>query len=90
MGVGSCDPLPCLRAVSEPTLPRDKYVLTVLQLKSRFALEAWWCGGPTPVWQGAPHTLAWEPQPRDKQYQLTFMGQLQLEHQGPVQIALPR
>lgn len=30
--------------------------------------------GPHPGLRGAPHTLAWEPQPRDKQYQLTFMG----------------
>lgn len=30
--------------------------------------------GPHPSLRGAPHTLAWEPQPRDKQYQLTFMG----------------
>lgn len=54
------------------------------------------CLGSMVVWgphrglAGVPHTLAWEPQPRDKQYQLTFMGQLQLERQGPVQIALPR
>lgn len=46
--------------------------------------------GPHRGLAGVPHTLAWEPQPRDKQYQLTFMGQLQLERQGPVQIALPR